>query len=71
MEVSGRHARAFAVIRDTISPGNRNLLSANNASPDVARVVSDVSVLCPAVVDPLDNTTLDLTRRSDPTSPPE
>jgi hypothetical protein len=47
MEVSGRHARTRAVIRGTVLAANRTLPSANDASRDVARVVSDVSVLCP------------------------
>jgi DNA-binding beta-propeller fold protein YncE len=46
-EVSGRHARARAVTRDTVFRANRSLQGADDASQDVASVVSDVSVLCP------------------------
>jgi hypothetical protein len=47
MEVSGPHARTRAITGDTVSPANRSGLDAEDASRDVARVVSDVSVLCP------------------------
>ena len=47
MEVSGRHARTRAITRGTVSPANRTGLDASDVSRDVARVVSDVSVLCP------------------------
>jgi DNA-binding NarL/FixJ family response regulator len=47
MEVSERHARTRAITRDTISPANRADPAVGNASRSVARVVSDVSVLCP------------------------
>jgi hypothetical protein len=50
MEVSGRHARTRAITRDTVSPANQTDLAAADMSRDVARVVSDVSVLCPRVV---------------------
>jgi hypothetical protein len=41
------HARTRAIIRGTPSPANRTDPSVGDASRDVARVVSDVSVLCP------------------------
>ena len=47
MEVLERHARTRAIIRDTVSPANRATHGRTDASRDVARVVSDVSVLCP------------------------
>jgi hypothetical protein len=47
IEVSGRHARTRATTRDTVSAANRTDLRVSDASRDVARVVSDVSVLCP------------------------
>jgi integrase len=50
MEVPRRHARTRAVIRDIVSPGNRTDPAAKPAPRYVARVVSDVSVLCPLVV---------------------
>jgi DsrE/DsrF-like family len=50
MEVWERHARTRAVIRDTVSPANQAVVGAGDASRDVARVVSDVSVLCPRSV---------------------
>jgi hypothetical protein len=50
MEVSRRHARPHAITRDTVSPANRAVAGSGHASRDVARVVSDVSVLCPRVV---------------------
>src|SRR6266511_3835947 len=40
-------ARTRAITRDTLSPANRPVASSKDASRDVARVVSDVSVLCP------------------------
>ena len=46
-----RHARTRAITGDTLSPANRAELDAGDASRDVARVVSDVSVLCPPPVD--------------------
>ena len=55
MEVLGRHARTRAITRDTLSPANRAVAVGGGVSRDVARVVSDVSVLCPRVVDTLDN----------------
>jgi hypothetical protein len=55
MEDSGRHARTRAITRDTLSPANRTVAGCAVASRDVARVVSDVSVLCPGAVDPLGN----------------
>ena len=47
MEVTKRHARRRAITRDTAPPANPPDLDAGDASRDVARVVSDVSVLCP------------------------
>src|SRR6266498_1431367 len=47
MEVWERHARTRAITRDTLSPANRPFASSKDASRDDARVVSDVSVLCP------------------------
>ncbi len=41
--------------RDAVSPANRDVVGAGDASRDVARVVSDVSVLCPRAVDDIDN----------------
>jgi hypothetical protein len=55
MEVSGRHARTRAITRDTVLPANRVKREVKNASRDVARVVSDVSVLCPRAVVGFDN----------------
>ena len=46
--VSGRHARTCAIIRDKVSAANRRDPESRDASRDVARVVSAVSVLCPA-----------------------
>jgi hypothetical protein len=50
VEVRERHARTRATTRDTVSPANRAEWRLEDASRDVARVVSDVSVLCPRVV---------------------
>jgi hypothetical protein len=55
MEVPRRHARTRAITRDTVSPANRAVGEGGDASRDVARVVSDVSVLCPREVDGADN----------------
>ena len=55
MEVLGRHARARAIIRDPVSPANLTICGAEVVSRDVARVVSDVSVLCPRTVSSFDN----------------
>jgi NAD(P)H-binding len=55
MEVWERHARTRAITRDAVSPANRPDQEAGDASRDVARVVSDVSVLCPRGVDDSDN----------------
>src|SRR5213593_52793 len=63
MEVSGRHARTRAITCDTVSAANRPGPDAGDASRDVARVVSDVSVLCPRVVDESDNTVGSLEHR--------
>src|SRR4029453_18895990 len=46
----GRHARTRAITRDTVSPVNRLVGETRDASRDVARVVSGVSVLCPRLV---------------------
>jgi hypothetical protein len=54
MEVWTRHARTRAIARDAVFPANRVDAAAVHASGDVARVVSDVSVLCPLVVAGLD-----------------
>jgi hypothetical protein len=48
MEVWERHARTRAITRDTVSPGNRAIRGGHDASRDVARVVSAVSVLFPS-----------------------
>jgi hypothetical protein len=50
MEVSAGHARARAGFGGTISAVNRCFLNAHDWSPEVADVVSGVSVLCPAAV---------------------
>jgi len=55
MEVSGCHARTRATIRDTLPPATRTDAGGGDASRDVARVVSDVSVLCPRRVNGRDN----------------
>jgi hypothetical protein len=55
MEVSGRYARARAITRDTVSAANRAAWATRHALRDVARVVSDVSVLCPRTVARADN----------------
>lgn len=55
MEVPRRHARTRAIIGDTIPPANSHVLMGGDASRDVARVVSDVSVLCPRIVAGCDN----------------
>ena len=47
MEDSERHAYTRAIIRDAISPANPAGWDLGDASRDAARVVSDVSVLCP------------------------
>ena len=51
MEVLERHARTRAITRDTVSPANQTVAGGGDASRDVARVVSHVSVLCPRIVD--------------------
>src|SRR6266542_7013925 len=50
MEVSGRHARTRPITCDTVLPANQPDPATDYASRDVARVVSDVSVLCPRAV---------------------
>jgi hypothetical protein len=55
MELSERHARTRAITRGTVSPANRVDPGVRDASQGVARVVSDVSVLCPRSVDGADN----------------
>jgi hypothetical protein len=57
------HARAHAITRDTVFPANQVDLAAADMSRDVARVVSDVAVLCPRLVVYLGNTPLSLVRR--------
>jgi hypothetical protein len=52
---SGRQTRKRAISQDIFFPGNRVNSATGPAPRDVARVVSDVSVLCPAAVDRLDN----------------
>jgi hypothetical protein len=47
MEVPNRHSRTRVVTRGTHSPANCAVRRTGDASLDVARVVSDVSVLCP------------------------
>jgi hypothetical protein len=61
MEVLGRHARTRAITRGTVSPANRPDPGVWDASQGVARVVSDVSVLCPPAVDEADNSSPDVT----------
>jgi hypothetical protein len=55
MEVQDRHARTRAITRGTVLPANRVKRDVKNASRGVARVVSDVSVLCPRAVVGFDN----------------
>src|SRR5262245_63729820 len=55
MEVFRGHANTRAVTRDTVSPAHRAVAGGGDASRGVARVVSDVSVLCPGAVDAPDN----------------
>src|SRR5207244_10934440 len=55
MEVPGRHARASMIIADTDSPANAPDLRSKPRPRDVARVVSDVSVVCPRRVGEIDN----------------
>jgi hypothetical protein len=55
MEVQERHARTRAITRGTVLPANRVKRVVKNASRGVARVVSDVSVLCPCAVVGFDN----------------
>jgi hypothetical protein len=50
MEVSVRHARTRAATSDTVLPAKSASVRLEDASRDVARVVSDVSVLCPRFV---------------------
>jgi Magnesium chelatase, subunit ChlI len=57
-EVSGRHARTRAGMRDALSPADLIDCGDRDASVDVARVVSDVSVSCPPGVDAIDNRSL-------------
>jgi hypothetical protein len=70
MEVSRRHARTCEVIRDAVLPANHPDLSGADMSRDVARVVSDVSVLCPAVVAHFGYMPSRLDGRADPVSSP-
>src|SRR6266511_3867638 len=55
MEVLWRHARTRAITRGTVFPANRADPGVRDASQGVARVVSDVSVLCPPADADLDN----------------
>jgi hypothetical protein len=55
LEVLDRHARTRAITSDTLFPANRAASARNHASRGVARVLSDVSVLCPRRVVQLDN----------------
>jgi hypothetical protein len=50
-----RHGRTRAITRDTVWPGNPTIPGGPDASRGVARVVSDVSVLCPRAVVRLGN----------------
>src|SRR6266508_7008232 len=56
MEVWECHARTRAITRDTLSPANWPVAGSKDASRDDARVVSDVSVLCPRLDVHADNT---------------
>jgi hypothetical protein len=56
MEVQERHARTCAIIRDAVFPANPPVAGSGDASRDDARVVSDVSVLCPPLGVHSDNT---------------
>jgi len=56
MEVQERHARTRAIIRDAVFPANPPVAGNGDASRDDARVVSDVSVLCPPLGVHSDNT---------------
>jgi hypothetical protein len=48
-------SRTRAIIRNTVSPANRADIDGGDASRGVARVVSDVSVLCPPRVARMSN----------------
>src|SRR5437667_12859750 len=50
IEVPRRHARTRAIIRDTVLPANLTNEGRKDGPRGVARVVSDVSVLCPRIV---------------------
>ena len=50
MEVQECHARTRPITRCTVLPGNRPDQELLDASREVVRVVSDVSVSCPATV---------------------
>src|SRR5438034_506461 len=50
MEVPRRHARTDAITCDTVLPANRTNEGRKDGPRGVARVVSDVSVLCPRAV---------------------
>jgi hypothetical protein len=80
MEVPGCHARTRGITRDTLFPANRAVGIGGGMSRDVARVVSDVSVLCPRAVHSFDNkaawglgapycTNLETSRRPAPSTP--
>ena len=55
IEVPRRHARTRAIIRDTVLPANLTNEGRKDGPRGVARVVSDVSVLCPPSDVELDN----------------
>ena len=55
MEVLEWYAGTRAIIRDAVSTANPRGFKAESASRGVARVVSDVSVLCPRAVVGFDN----------------
>src|SRR6266508_7037343 len=69
MEVLERHARTRAITRDTLSPANQPVRTDLHASRGVARVVSDVSVLCPRAVDGADNSSVALVNLKGACSP--
>src|SRR6266508_7015644 len=56
MEVWECHARTRAITRDTLSPANHPVAGSKDSSRHDARVVSNVSVLCPRLDVHSDNT---------------
>ena len=60
------HARTRAITRDAVSPATRPDLGVRDESRDVARVVSDVSVLCPRSVVGSDNAAQEVTSTAFP-----